>query len=63
MMEINPLKLDNADISRTIQLQHEDKIVELSLLGYSVHSATGGNFYNMCTMTLDAPNYVSKINP
>ena len=40
MIEKNPLKLDNADISRTILLQHEDRIVEFSLLGYSVYSAT-----------------------
>ena len=47
MMEMNPLKLDNADISRTILLQHEDRIVEFSLLGYSVYSATGeGHFFS-----------------
>ena len=44
---MNPLKLDNADISRTILLQHEDRIVEFSLLGYSVYSATGeGHFFS-----------------
>ena len=49
MIEMNPLKLDNADISRTILLQHEDRIVEFSLLGYSVYSATGeGHFLAIC---------------
>ena len=47
MMELNHLKLDNAEISRTIQLLHESKIVEFSLLGYSVYSATGeGHFFS-----------------
>ena len=47
MMEMNHLRIENAEISKTIHLQHKNKSLKFSLLGYSVYSSIGeGHFFS-----------------
>ena len=47
MMEMNHLRIENAEISKTIHLQHKNKSLKFSLLGYSVYSSFGeGHFFS-----------------
>ena len=47
MMQMNRLRIENAEISKTIHLQHKNNSLKFSLLGYSVYSSIGeGHFFS-----------------